>query len=216
MPSMESPNNDPDADLLEGVTFPNLRRLRVSLHSDGVDDIRQIQAFASHTGSSLESVSIALGTLSSLSLLLAHTPSVTDFELAVVGAFPHDLSAIAPHLEPGVLPQLENLQIEDPPEYPAGCAALVQMLQARCARTALKVFTLVLSKSTSLDSTPFGSLPGVMTMTICGYGGMMLMTGGNLPDIMPHQAKRPSQEGGLKNVFKSAIARLKAVFSHKK
>ncbi|KAJ6524273.1 hypothetical protein DFH09DRAFT_1286427 [Mycena vulgaris] len=132
-PSQSSGDRTPSVgDLLENITFPHLRHLRVTLRK-GANDKKHIQILSSHAAEpTFTAVAMDLGRLSSLGLLFACMPSVTELQLEVAGDFAHTLSAIAPVLESdAVLPRLETLQITDPPEYPAGCDALIKMLHAR-------------------------------------------------------------------------------------
>ncbi|KAJ7691151.1 hypothetical protein B0H17DRAFT_1133922 [Mycena rosella] len=183
----QSPDGRPSAP--DHVTFPHLRRLRVTLRK-GVDDKKLIQILSSGSGQSiLESGSLEVGNPASFGLILAHMPCITELQLAVAEGFPHTLDDIAPPLASDILPQLERLQIEDPPDYPAGCDALVRMLHARRDATVsghavLRSFILVLSRSRSADLVPFASLSkrrGVESLEITIQGnGVMLTTGGKL------------------------------------
>ncbi|KAJ6518225.1 hypothetical protein C8R47DRAFT_1189565 [Mycena vitilis] len=147
------------ANLLEHATFPRLRFLRVTL-VPGVDDLKKIQSLCSRSGSTVEGISLALANVSSLGVLLAHIPSVTVLELAVAdkSQSAHSLGAIASILAPEVLPRLENLQIKNPPEYEAGCEALVETLATDVRRTVLRNLSIILPGRRVLDAVPFSEL----------------------------------------------------------
>jgi len=210
MPSLPEGGNTSIADLLEQATFPHLRHLTVTLVA-GVDELQQIQALC-QSGSTLKSVALDLGNLSSLGLLLTHTPSATELQLEVDKEFPHNLSAISALLESNLLPRLENLQIYDPPEYEEGRDALVKMLHARCTdlpgRQVLRSLTVVLPRQTSVNLVPFTSLAMAgVAITVQGYG-----VGGNIggnvqgrraPDV-PYQRSRRQR---MKDLFKSVVGR---------
>jgi hypothetical protein len=173
MPSLPEGGNTSVADLLGEVTFPHLRHLTVTLIA-GVDELKQIQALC-QSGSTFESVALDLGNLSSLGLLLAHTPSATELQLVVDKEFPHNLCAISAVLDSNLLPQLESLQIYDPPEYEAGLDALVKMLHARSPEfprpQGLQSFTVILPKQTSINTVPFTSLARAgVAITVQGNG----------------------------------------------
>ncbi|KAJ7763111.1 hypothetical protein DFH07DRAFT_956488 [Mycena maculata] len=212
MPSLPEGGNTSVADLLEQATFPYLRQLKVTLLA-GVDDLRQIQAL-SHSGPTLESVAMDLGNLSSLRLLLAHTPSVTELELEVDNKFPHNLSAISTVLESNLLPRLESFQNYDPPDYEAGRDALVKMLHARCTnlpgRQVLRSVTVVLPRQTSVNAVPFTSLARAgVAVTVQGYG-VGVKVGGNV-DSEDGRAQdvpnRRSRRQRMKDFFQSVVGR---------
>ncbi|KAJ7875047.1 hypothetical protein B0H13DRAFT_2668963 [Mycena leptocephala] len=214
------------ADHFQGTTFPDLRQLHVVL-LDGVDDLHEIQSLCAHSGSDLECVSMRLGDLSSLTLLLRHTPTVTDLHLRAAKRCRHTLASVMTILELEVLPRLENLIIENPHDYEAGCDALVKMLHDRRdeapGRVILQTFTLVRPGHRSLNSCPFGSLErDGMRVTMIGHG-VAGTTGGRIQDFLLTD-RRPGSPGqiqfltipltdsrsgspGLKGLFKKVIRR---------
>ncbi|KAJ7452862.1 hypothetical protein FB451DRAFT_1282281 [Mycena latifolia] len=210
--SLPSPSEPPSAaDHLEGTTFPDLRQLHVVL-LDGVDDLHEIRSLCAHSGTDLKSVSMRLGDLSSLTLLLNHTPTVTDLHLRAAKKCRHNLVSVATILELEVLPRLENLIIENPHDYEAGCDALVKMLHDRRdeapRRVILQTFTLVRPGHTSIDLVPFGSLARDGMRVTMAANGVRGTIGGqiqNFLEIPPTDRRLGSP--GLKGLFKKVITR---------
>ncbi|KAJ7149669.1 hypothetical protein C8R46DRAFT_1358736 [Mycena filopes] len=175
MSSTESLNGSV-CDVLNNASFPHLRRLTVQLSKDA-DDEQQIAALASHSGSALISAKMALKTPLALRQVLTHTPCVTHLTLVMGDDLPCEVRALVGVLQSSLLPELESLEIGDPPQYEVNLDAIIEMLRFRCeripGRNMLRLFTVILPGRNGFDFTPFAAvraLPPLTVMMAGGYG----------------------------------------------
>ncbi|KAJ6578185.1 hypothetical protein B0H19DRAFT_1253460 [Mycena capillaripes] len=160
------------ADLLQHLTLPVLRRLRVSFQG-GDDRVQRLEPFFSRSAATLRTLSLYMADRSSLSLFLKLAPFITDLWVGGWGGDPNLLGTVARALEPvDVLPWLKTLSLSYPWQALEDYEPLVRTLRARRAlkaggRAALRAFDLLLESIEVLDCDTFQSLAADSGLAIC-------------------------------------------------